>query len=64
MTVSIVSSSEVYKINFVWEIKGMKKRSDYLWIEEQNIKDLKIGDWVISICTEGEKRQLDFMKQN
>lgn len=64
MTVSIVSSSEVYKINSVCEIKGMIKRSDYLWIEEQNTKDLKIGDWVISICAEGEKRQLDFMEQD
>ena len=42
----------------------MIKRSDYLWIEEQNIKDLKSGDWVISICAEGEKRQLDFMEQD
>lgn len=64
MTVSTVSSSEVYKINFVWEIKGMIKRSYCWWIEEQNMKDLKIGDWVISICTEGKKRQLDFMEQN
>ena len=42
----------------------MIKRSDYLWIEEQNITHLKIGDGVISICIEGEKRQLDFMKQH
>lgn len=44
--------------------KRNDKRNDYLWIEEQNIKDLKISDWVLSTYTEGEKRPLDFMEQN